>query len=356
VQGKGGSTETLGVDPKSLSNLGNDMVSAADDIPPPPAPFTVSGTDPISTKIMGMQSSLETPIQTGLPEVKTAAKKTANSIVTGAHMYETTDEQLAKQIEQHTFDKPGTPSPSPGGGLNGAQGVVGVRGGPAEQAGFFTPKSVGGAVGGGAPGSALPAAPSAPTAPAAGPPSADAPASGSPGAGASGAGTSSGAAPAASTPAAAAPTAGTPASAAGSSAASGAGGAMGQMGQMISMPMQMAGQAMGMVTSVPQTIMQAAEGAVQQVTQLTEGLGQGGDHSAGDAQLAADHKGDESSTRPDEPARPEKAHEGAAPGQPHAERAPEGPRHAAEPAPPAAPAEPKPPAQTRPAESSETAL
>ena len=80
MQGTGGSAETLGVDPKSLSNLGNDMLSAADDIPPPPAPFTVSGTDPISTKIKGMQSSLETPIQTGLPEAKTSA--TINARIT----------------------------------------------------------------------------------------------------------------------------------------------------------------------------------------------------------------------------------------------------------------------------------
>jgi hypothetical protein len=339
------------VDPKSLSNLGNDMLSAADDIPPPPAPFTVSGTDPISTKIMGMQASLETPIQTALPEAKTGAKKTANSIVAAATKYETTDEQLAKQIEEHTFDKPGTPSV--GGGLGGAQGVVGIKGNPAETTGFSTPNRVGGKVGGDTPVSAPPATtPSAPST-GGGTPSADAPAADSAGSGASGAGTSGGAPPAAGTPASAA--AASPGSAAASSAPSGAG-VMGQMGQFISMPMQMAGQAIGMAAAVPQTIMQGVESAVQQVSQLTGGLGQDGGSSASDAQLTADHEGDESSTRPDEPAKADQAHDGAAPAQPHGERAPDGQPHPSEQAPVAPPAEQKPPAQTRPAESSETAL
>jgi hypothetical protein len=343
MHGTGGSTETLGVDPKSLSNLGNDLLSSADDIPAPPAPFTVTGSDPISTKIKGMQSSLETPIQTGLPEAKTGAKKTANSIVASASMYETTDEQLAKQIEQHTFDKPG--GPSSGGGLGGgAQGVVGFRGNPAETTGFSTPNRVGGRVGGDAPVSVPPATTNAPGAPStgSGTPKADAPAAGS---GASGAGASGDAAAAAEPPAAGAAGAGTSAA----SAASGAG-AMGQMGQMISMPMQMVGQAIGMAAAVPQTVMQGVESAVQQVGQLTGGLGQDGDPSVSAAQLTADHKGDESLTRPDEPAKAGQAHDGAAAGQPH-ERVPDGQPHAAEHAPVAPSAEQKPPAQTRPAES-----
>jgi hypothetical protein len=120
---------------------------------------------------------------------------------------------------------------------------------------------------------------------------------------------------------------------------------------MISMPMQMVGQAVGMAAAVPQTVMQGVESAVQQVSQLTGGLGQDGDSSASDAQLTGDHKADESSTRPDEPAKTEQAHEGAGPGQPHSERAPDGQPHATEQAPVAPAAEQKPPAQTRPAES-----
>ncbi|WP_319450283.1 MULTISPECIES: hypothetical protein [unclassified Mycobacterium] len=338
MRGTGGSAETLGVDGKLLNNVGNDLVSSAGNIPAPPAPFATAGTDPISAKIATGLAKLETPIQTGLPELKTSATQIGGKIAAAGGKYDQTDEQLAKQIEQHTFDKSG--SPSVGGGLGGAQGVVGFKGGgPVERTGFSTPNHVGGKVGGDAPVSAPPATASAPASVGGGTPGADAPASGAPGSGAAGAGTSSGA-PAAGTAAAGAPGAATAASAAGGSAASGAG-AMGQMGQMISMPMQMAGQAVGMAAAVPQTVMQGVESAVQQVSQLTGGLGQDGDSSVSDAQLTGEHKGDESRTRPDEPAKAEQAHEGAAADQPHA----------AEQAPVAPPADQKPPAQTRPAES-----
>jgi hypothetical protein len=336
MRGTGGSAETLGVDSKSLSNLGHDLVTSAGDIPAPPAPFTVTGTDSISKTIKGMQSTLETPIQTGLPDVKTGANKTANSIVTSATMYETTDEQLAKQIEQHTFDKSG--APSVGGGLGGAQGVVGFKSSPVQSTGFSTPNRVGGKVGGDAPATAPSSAPM----PATGSPGGATPGGGSPGSGASGTGAPGGSAPAAGAAATGEPSAGTSVA----SASSGAG-AMGQMGQMISMPMQMAGQAIGMAAAVPQTVMQGVEGAVQQVSQLTGGLGQDGDSSANDAQLTAEHKGDESSTRPDEPPKAEQAHDGAAPGHPSAERAPDGQPRAAEQAPVA---------PTWPAESQETVL
>ena len=121
MRGTGGSAETLGVDSKSLGKLGNDLMLAADDIPPPPAPFVTTGSDPISTSIKGKQADLETPIQTGLPQVKTDAKKTGGAIAAAALKYEQTDEQLAQQIKQHTFEDPAS-SPS-GGGLGGAQGV-----------------------------------------------------------------------------------------------------------------------------------------------------------------------------------------------------------------------------------------
>ena len=336
--------ETLGVDPVSLSRYGNDMLSAATDIPVAPAPFTAGGADPISMKIMSTLPSLEAPIQTGLPEVKAEATKTATSIVASASMYETTDEQLAKQIEQHTFDRPG--GPSVGGGLgDGAQGVAGLKGNPAETTGFSTPNRVGGRVGGDTPVSAPPATTNAPGAPAAG--------SGASGAGTSAAcrrGPSGAAAAGAEPPAAEAPGASTSAA----SAASGAG-AMGQMGQMISMPMQMVGQAIGMAAALPQTDHAGGRGSAVAAGRPVDrrARARAATHSAGDAQLAADHKGDESPTAPRRTgeARPRRTTARLA-GQPHAERVARGasgtPRS---PLPPAPPAEPKPPAQTRPAES-----
>jgi hypothetical protein len=125
------------------------------------------------------------------------------------------------------------------------------------------------------------------------------------------------------------------------------------MGQLMSMPMQMAGQAaqipmqaMGALSSLPQGIMQG----VQQVGQLAGGMGGGESVSLGQDEL---NKPDESSTHPkEEPSKSESAGDGAGPAGPHEERAPieqgrpettpreEPPTHAEE----------KKPAQTRPAE------
>jgi len=102
--------EPLGVDPVSLSGFGNEMLSAAGDIPLAPPPFTTDGADPISLKIMSALPGIETPIQTGLPEIKAEATKTASDIVAAAAKYLQTDEQLAKAHEAHRFDGQGGPS------------------------------------------------------------------------------------------------------------------------------------------------------------------------------------------------------------------------------------------------------
>lgn len=119
--------ETLGVDPVSLSGFGNEMLSAAGDIPLAPPPFTTAGTDPISLKIMSALPGIETPIQTGLPEIKAEATKTASDIVDAAAKYLQTDEQLAKAYEAHQFDGQGGPSGggAGGGGASGS-GIAGA--------------------------------------------------------------------------------------------------------------------------------------------------------------------------------------------------------------------------------------
>ncbi|WP_319452979.1 MULTISPECIES: hypothetical protein [unclassified Mycobacterium] len=115
--------ETLGVDPVSLSGFGNEMLSAAGDIPLAPPPFTTAGADPISLKIMSALPGIETPIQTGLPEIKAEATKTASDIVDAAAKYLQTDEQLAKAYENQQFDGQGG---SPGGGGASGGGVPGA--------------------------------------------------------------------------------------------------------------------------------------------------------------------------------------------------------------------------------------
>lgn len=105
--------ETLGVDPVSLSGFGSEMLAAAGDIPLAPPPFTSAGTDPITMKIMDSLPFIEAPIQTGLPEIKAEAVKTASNLVDAAARYLQTDEQLAKAYESQQFDNQGG---SPGGG------------------------------------------------------------------------------------------------------------------------------------------------------------------------------------------------------------------------------------------------
>ncbi len=91
--------ETLGVDTEMLSRFGSELVTVASQIPQMPSPLTLSGGDAISAAIMARMPELETPIQTGLAEVKAAATKTANNIVAAAERYAQTDEQLARAIE-----------------------------------------------------------------------------------------------------------------------------------------------------------------------------------------------------------------------------------------------------------------
>jgi hypothetical protein len=130
--------ETLGVDPVSLSGFGNEMLSAAGDIPLAPPPFTTAGADPISLKIMSALPGIETPIQTGLPEIKAEATKTASDIVDAAAKYLQTDEQLAKAYENQQFDGQGGPSGgggASGGGVPGAGAAAGGAGAGAQAAG-----------------------------------------------------------------------------------------------------------------------------------------------------------------------------------------------------------------------------
>ena len=133
--------ETLGVDPVSLSGFGNEMLAAAGDIPLAPPPFTSAGMDPITMKIMETLPFIEAPIQTGLPEIKAEATKTASNIVDAAARYLQTDEQLAKAYESQQFDNQGgspgggSPAGSPGAGVPGAGAPsVGMAAGAAQSA------------------------------------------------------------------------------------------------------------------------------------------------------------------------------------------------------------------------------
>lgn len=108
--------QVLKVDPEQLQKYGGQLLSAADDLPDAPAPFTVTGTDAISQAIAGKLPGLEGPIQDGLPQLKNEASSTASKVVTAAGQYASTDSQIAADYEEHQFDSAG----SPGGGPSGS--------------------------------------------------------------------------------------------------------------------------------------------------------------------------------------------------------------------------------------------
>ncbi len=104
-----GSQPPLKVDPDLLSKYGNQLLTAAGDLPEAPPPFTVSGEDAISQAIAEKLPSLEGAIQDALPQLKGEASTTANNVVTAASRYAATDAQLAANYEKHQFDSSGSP-------------------------------------------------------------------------------------------------------------------------------------------------------------------------------------------------------------------------------------------------------
>jgi hypothetical protein len=54
--------DTLKVDHEKLAQAGGRLGEHADSIPEPPAPFTVSGSDPLSSAVAAQIPTLEEPI------------------------------------------------------------------------------------------------------------------------------------------------------------------------------------------------------------------------------------------------------------------------------------------------------
>ncbi|MBJ7341907.1 type VII secretion target [Mycolicibacterium sp.] len=103
-----GSQPPLKVDPELLGKYGQQLQTAAGDLPEAPAPFTVTGTDAISQAIAEKLPSLEGAIQDALPRLKTEASTTASNVVEAAGRYSSTDAQLAADYEKHQFDSAGS--------------------------------------------------------------------------------------------------------------------------------------------------------------------------------------------------------------------------------------------------------
>ena len=116
--------EPLYIDTDAVRAGGNEMLNAAESMPPAPPTTALTGSDPLSTAIIGQISSIQTPIVFGLPVFKADAVKTATDVVAAADRYEKTDEMLGKRIEEQTAQLPGGAG-APGAGVPGAGAVAG---------------------------------------------------------------------------------------------------------------------------------------------------------------------------------------------------------------------------------------
>jgi len=74
------------------------------DVPAPPKPFAVTGTDAMSTAINEVLPIIEAPVIDGLPVAGSALLKTASDMATAADRYDATDRASAGDIAAPQFD------------------------------------------------------------------------------------------------------------------------------------------------------------------------------------------------------------------------------------------------------------
>jgi hypothetical protein len=98
--------EPLHVDPERLAAAAGRLLAAANEIPPPPAPSAVTGSDPLSQAIAAQAGKVEAPVSEGLPAVKNSATQSAQNVNAAAKAYESTDQQLGDEINKRTFPDP----------------------------------------------------------------------------------------------------------------------------------------------------------------------------------------------------------------------------------------------------------
>ena len=104
----------LRVDTAPLASGGQGLLSAADDIPLPPVPFTAAGGDALSTIVNARTQAIEAPLIAGMPVTKAEALRTAQNIMQAAGIYERIDQQMADQILKALIGIDGTDSAEDG--------------------------------------------------------------------------------------------------------------------------------------------------------------------------------------------------------------------------------------------------
>ena len=137
-----GNPPPLSVDPEQLAAAGNELKYSAGQLPDPPGPFGVVGSDPLTQAIDLQIPAIEDPIATQLPAVKAQATKTAQNVISAAEAYLTTDQQLGGQISQEMQNLPAA---------EGLSGGAGSAGGAAASAAGGTAGAAGSAAGGSGP-------------------------------------------------------------------------------------------------------------------------------------------------------------------------------------------------------------
>ena len=78
------------------------------DMPQPPDPLAVTGTDAMSTAITEVLPTIATPVIDGLPIAEAALKKTASDMATAADLYDETDSASAGEIAGTQFNSDDT--------------------------------------------------------------------------------------------------------------------------------------------------------------------------------------------------------------------------------------------------------
>ena len=101
--------EPLYIDTDAVRAGGNEMLTAAEGLQPAPPAAPLTGSDPLSMRIIGEVPSIQAPIVFGIPLLKEDAVKTATGVKDAADRYEQTDEMLGKRIEEQA-QMPGVPA------------------------------------------------------------------------------------------------------------------------------------------------------------------------------------------------------------------------------------------------------
>lgn len=91
-------TETLRIDTGLVLEAGGRLQGIAGAIPPPPAAFSPTGADALSTAIAAKVAEVVDPVIAQLPVTKADLTRYAQNVVNAANTYDAVDRQIAEEI------------------------------------------------------------------------------------------------------------------------------------------------------------------------------------------------------------------------------------------------------------------